>query len=118
MSDEDHRLSNPDTQMARAYRKVPARRRLMLSGSIIQNHLEELYSPHARAFPDRFRSKWRDWNDRFLDYVENGYGRVCVGPQEGRIEEMRQVMGRGWSTAARRTSWTCRPRRSTTCAST
>ncbi len=25
--------------------------------------------------------------------MENGYGRVCVGPQEGRIEEMRQLMG-------------------------
>jgi SNF2 family DNA or RNA helicase len=93
VTDEDHRLSNTDTQMVRAYRKVPARMRLMLSGSIVQNHLEELYSPHHRGFPERFKSKWRDWNDRFLDYVENGYGRVCVGPREQATEEMRQTMG-------------------------
>lgn len=41
MTDEDHRLSNTDTQMARAYRKLPAAKRLMLSGSIVQNQLEE-----------------------------------------------------------------------------
>ncbi len=93
MTDEDHRLSNTDTQMARAYRKLPAAKRPMLSGSIVQNQLEELYSPHARAFPTRFKSKWRDWNDRFLDYVENGFGRVCVGAQEDRIEEMRELLG-------------------------
>jgi hypothetical protein len=83
VTDEDHRLANLDTQMGRAYRKVPARMRLLLTGSIIQNHLEELYSPHARALPEQFTNKgklsaWRLWNNRFLDYVDNGFGRVCT----------------------------------------
>lgn len=93
VTDEDHRLANPGTQMYRGACKVPAAKRLMLSGSIIQNHLEELYSPHHRAFPDRYKSRWRDWNDRFLDYVESGYGRVLLGIKPGTEEAMRQELG-------------------------
>lgn len=93
VTDEDHRLSNPDTQMFRAARKVPHEKLLLLSGSIIQNELEELFSPHHRAFPDRYKSKWRDWNDRFLDYVENGFGKVCVGVKPNAVEPLRQELG-------------------------
>ncbi len=106
VTDEDHRLANLDTQMGRAYRKVPARMRLLLTGSIIQNHLEELYSPHARALPEHFTNKgklsaWRLWNDRFLDYVDNGYGRVCIGVQEDRLGELRELLG-AWTVYRRK----------------
>lgn len=93
VTDEDHRLSNTEAQMYKAARKVPRDMLLILSGSIIQNHLEELYSPHRRAFPDRYRSKWRDWNDRFLDYVENGWGKVCVGVKEDQVPALRNELG-------------------------
>src|SRR5581483_3330923 len=45
VADEAHRLKNPDAKMSRAAKKVPAAKRLALSGSIIENHLEELFSP-------------------------------------------------------------------------
>lgn len=93
VTDEDHRLSNNDAQMTKAIKKIPRDKLLLMSGSIIQNHLEELYSPHARAFPDRYRSKWRDWNDRFLDYVDSGYAKVCVGVQSQAVAPMRKELG-------------------------
>lgn len=93
VTDEDHRLSNNDAQMTRSIKKIPRDKLLLMSGSIIQNHLEELYSPHARAFPDRYTSKWRDWNDRFLDYVDSGYAKVCVGVQSRAVQPMRKELG-------------------------
>lgn len=93
VTDEDHRLANPGTQAFRAIKKVPRTMLLVLSGSIIQNHLEELFSPHSRAFPDKYKAKWRDWNDRYLDYAEGGYGKVLIGVKEDQVEAMRQELG-------------------------
>lgn len=94
IADEAHRIANPKTKMAKALKKVPARRKLALSGSIIQNHAEELFSPLQWLFPDRYKSRWRDWNDRFLDYVDSGYSRVCVGVKIEMLDEMRDELGR------------------------
>lgn len=93
VTDEDHRLNNLATQMAKAVKKVPHEMLLPLSGSIVQHHLEELYSPHHRAFPTRYKSKWRDWNDRFLDFAEGGYGKVCLGVRDDAIPTLQREMG-------------------------
>lgn len=93
VADEGHRFANPDALMTKAAKKIPATYRVMLSGSIIQNHLEELYGPLSILFPDRYKSKWRDWNDRYLDYVESGYARVCVGVKPDRIPQLRAELG-------------------------
>src|SRR5581483_8536591 len=71
----------------------PTQLKLALSGTIFANHLEELFSQIQWLFPDRYRSKWRDFNDRFLDYVENGYGKVCIGVKIEKLEELRQELG-------------------------
>ena len=42
--DEVHRLKNPDAQMTKALKKIGAVGRLGLSGSIFENHLEEMWS--------------------------------------------------------------------------
>jgi SNF2 family DNA or RNA helicase len=94
VADEAHRISNPKTKMARALKKIRAKRKLAMSGSIIQNHAEELFSPLQWLFPNHYRSKWRDWNDRFLDYVDSGYSRICVGVKIERLDEMRDELGR------------------------
>jgi SNF2 family DNA or RNA helicase len=94
-ADEAHRLSNTKAKMTKAIKKIPTKRKLALSGSIIQNHAEELFSVLQWLYPERYRSKWRDWNDRYLDYVENGYARICVGVKPERIDEMRQELGVG-----------------------
>lgn len=92
-ADEAHRLSNPKAQMTKAIKKVPAQHRLALSGSIIQNHLEELFSPLQWLFPKNYKSRWKDWNGRFLDYVENGWAKVCVGVKPHMIEHLRNELG-------------------------
>jgi SNF2 family DNA or RNA helicase len=93
VADEAHRIANQKTLMAKALKRIPAKRKLALSGSIIQNHAEELFSPLQWLFPDHYRSRWRDWNDRYLDYVESGYSKVCVGVKIEKLEEMRNELG-------------------------
>lgn len=92
-ADEGHRLANPKAQFTRTFKKVPSPYgTVIMSGSIVQNHLEELYSPLEAMFPKRYSSRWRDWNNRFLDYVE-GHGKVLVGIKEGVEQEMRDELG-------------------------
>lgn len=93
IADEAHRISNPKAKMTRALKKIPTTYKLALSGSIIQNHAEELFSPLQWLFPKSYSSKWRDWNDRFLDYVDSGYSRVCVGVRIEMLDAMRQELG-------------------------
>lgn len=93
-ADEAHRISNPKTKMARSLKKIPTKRKLALSGSIIQNAVEELFSPLQWLHPDRYRSKWRDFCDRFLDFVDSGYSRVCVGVKLEKLDELRDELGR------------------------
>jgi SNF2 family DNA or RNA helicase len=93
-ADEGHRLANSDTIQARAANKIPAKMRLVLSGSIFQNKIEELYGPLHFLFPTRYKSKWRDFNDRFLDFIENGYGKICVGVRSDRLDALRDELGR------------------------
>src|SRR5690242_6061867 len=59
------------------------------------NHAEELFSPLQWLFPDRYRAKWRDWNDRYLVYARGyeGKGKICVGLKPGREQAMREELG-------------------------
>lgn len=91
--DESHRFSNPDTQQHRALRHVPTEWKLSMTGSMIMNHPEEIYGRLNWMLPDSYSSKWRDWNDRFLDYVDSGHGRVLIGPKPDTIDELRRELG-------------------------
>lgn len=93
VADEVHRIKNPKAKMTRALKKIPTQMKLGLSGSIIQNHAEELFSPLQWLYPERYKSKWRDWNDRYLDYVEGGYSKVFVGILPDKLDELRQELG-------------------------
>lgn len=93
VADEVHRIKNPKAKMTRALKKIPTRMKLGLSGSIIQNHAEELFSPLQWLYPERYKSKWRDWNDRYLDYVEGGYSKVFVGILPDKLDELRAELG-------------------------
>lgn len=92
-ADEAHRLANPKSQMSKAIKRIPSQHRVALSGSIIQNHLEEMFSPLQWLFPKTYTSRWRDWNDRYLDYVESGWGKVCVGVKTHMVEALRNELG-------------------------
>lgn len=94
VADEAHRISNPDAQMTRQLKRIPSVHRLALSGSVIQNHAQELFSQLQWLFPDRYSSKWRDWNDRYLDFVDSGYAKVCVGVRIEKLADLRDELGR------------------------
>ncbi len=91
--DEVHRIKNLRAKMTKALKKIQAHYKLGLSGSIIENSVEELFSPLQWLFPEQYRSKWRDWNDRFLDYVEGGYAKIFVGILEDMLEPLRAELG-------------------------
>ncbi len=93
VADEAHRLANPSTLMNRGIRRIPTKYKLALSGSIIQNHPEEIFGVLTWLFPTQYSRKWADWNDRYLDYVKSGYGKVLIGPKPKRIEAMRKELG-------------------------
>ena len=93
VADEVHRIKNPKAKMSRAIKKVPTKMKLALSGSIIENHAEELFSVLQWLFPDRYRSRWRDWNDRYLDYTEGGFGKVFVGIKLDMLTELQEELG-------------------------
>lgn len=94
VADEGHRFANPDAKQSRAGKMIPARLRLVLSGSVFQNRWEEMFGPLRFLFPERYKAKHRDWNLRFLDYVSNGYGDICVGILPDRADAMRDELGR------------------------
>ncbi len=94
VADEGHRFANHQTLQARAAGRIPTNMRLVLSGSVFQNKWEEVYGPLHFLLPDRYKAKHRDWCNRFLDYVSNGYGDICVGILPDRVEAMRDELGR------------------------
>jgi superfamily II DNA or RNA helicase len=63
--DEAHMLKNPSAQVAHAARRLPALRRLALTGTPLENHLGELWSildlvaPGVLGNRARFRDAWR-----------------------------------------------------------
>lgn len=93
VTDEAHRLQNPNAKFVRALKRCKPKYRLALSGSIIQNRLEELFSVLNWLFPTRYKAKWRDWNDRYLDYLATDYGRVCLGVKENKVDDLRAELG-------------------------
>jgi SNF2 family DNA or RNA helicase len=90
--DEVHRLAHDTTQMHRGARRVPAKNRLALSGSVYQNNWEELFGPLRWGLPDHYNSQWDDWNFRHFDYVE-GYGKIWAGFLDGHEQLIRDELG-------------------------
>ena len=62
--DEAQAIKNPDSQTARAARRLSAGRRLALTGTPIENHLRELWSLFEFLMPGFFGSR-RRFDERF-----------------------------------------------------
>ena len=93
--DEAHRLKSSGRNGSlfhRAALKVPNRHRLALSGSVYENNWEEIYGVLRWLLPSHYATK-ADWTGRYLDYVDGGYGRICVGVLPGREQAMRDELG-------------------------
>lgn len=92
--DEAHRLANPKTQMFKAIKTVPRKASLALSGSVISNSLEDMFGQLQFLYPKVYKSRWRDWNDKYIDYVDSGWGRVAIGPKLESLDELTDELGR------------------------
>jgi SNF2 family DNA or RNA helicase len=94
ISDEAHLYKNRKAQFTRVARNIKTAGRLNLSGSVMSGRAEDLFVPWSMFQPKRYSSQWRDWNDRFLESVEDDYGvRQIVGPKIHRLAEFRAELG-------------------------
>ena len=91
--DEGHKLKNPDMDLRQQFEKVPARTRVIISGTPIQNNLRELWSlfefttpgllGDRGAFKDAFELDIVRGNDKHATRVRRGgvdgcfYGVCC-----------------------------------------
>lgn len=95
--DESHRLASggPGHKVPafyKALKKVKSKGRLALSGSVITNSPEDFFGALHWLFPDRYKSRWRDWNNRYLSYVESAFGRVLSGVKEDALDQMKREL--------------------------
>lgn len=101
--DEGHRLANmnpnaprKNSQMGKALmrlRKKHVRHAVNLTGSGIMNHAEDLFGQLHFLYPDRYKAKWADWNDRYLDFIDVGPRKVCIGFRPDRLDDLRRELG-------------------------
>lgn len=97
--DEAHRLAHGGNasqsgvpQFYRALQRITCEWRLALSGSVIVNDPQDMFGALHWLMPKRYSAKWRDWNDRFMQYVDDGWGKVCVGIKPGMEAELRREL--------------------------
>lgn len=95
--DEAHRLSNggPGRKAPtfyKALKKIKANYRYAMSGSVMINSPEDIFGALHWLFPNAYKSRWKDWNDRFLHYIQSSFGRVLVGVRPDKLEPMRNEL--------------------------
>lgn len=100
--DESHRLasynpnSSKNTQMGRALsylRRKHVAGAINLSGSGIMNRPDDLFGQLHFILPKIYKAKWRDWNDRYVDYVDDGVRKVPIGFKLDKLDELRRELG-------------------------
>jgi SNF2 family DNA or RNA helicase len=99
--DEGHRLAsyNPNsrknTQMGRGLSKLRkhVKHAVNLTGSSIMNHPEDLFGQLHYLYPTIYKAKWRDWNDRYIDYIDDGHRKVPIGFKHEELPTLRRELG-------------------------
>lgn len=100
--DESHRLANynpnslKNTQEGRALSGLRRRNvdvAVALSGSAIMNKPDDLFGQLHYLYPHIYRAKWKDWNDRFVDYVVDGNRKLPIGWRLDRLDDLRRELG-------------------------
>lgn len=87
--DEAHTLKSRAAKRTAAFRRLQSVGTLLLSGSVMSGAAESLFVPFQVMQPKRYRSQWRDWNDRFLEVVDGDFGQIVIGPKLHRLAEFR-----------------------------
>jgi superfamily II DNA or RNA helicase len=75
--DEAQAIKNPDSQVARAAFRLDARFRIALSGTPVENRLDELWSLMRFANPGLLGSR-EHFDDRFTRPIENGDAKTAA----------------------------------------
>jgi hypothetical protein len=99
--DEGHRLANynPNSKKNPQFGRGLSRMRrntdyaVNLTGSGVTNRPEDMFGQLHYILPKTYRAKWADWNDRFLDYVDDGYRRTCIGFKAETLDTLRRELG-------------------------
>lgn len=95
--DEAHRLAKggPGGRAPlfyKALKKIRADARLALSGSIVVNSPEDLFGALHWLAPTAYKSRWKDWNTRFIQYADGPWGKLMLGLRADKIDEMRHEL--------------------------
>lgn len=95
--DESHRLANGSASRKapafyKALMKIKPTYKLALSGSVVINSPEDMFGAAHWLFPTRYKSKWRDWNDRFFQYMETGFGKELIGVKPDMLEPLQHEL--------------------------
>ncbi|NUQ61493.1 MAG: DEAD/DEAH box helicase [Pirellulales bacterium] len=77
--DEGHNIKNPSAKRTKAIKAIPAQHKLALTGTPIQNRLEELWSLFDFAMPG-FLGTHRGFRDKYGRYDEVDWDAVQQGP--------------------------------------
>lgn len=94
VGDEAHILQSRTAKRTAAFRRLKSVGTLLLSGSVMSGAAERLFVPFQIMQPRKYRSQWRDWNDRYLESVDDGYDHaVIVGPKVHRLGDFKQALG-------------------------
>lgn len=99
--DEAHRLSTMkpnstrNTQLGRATMKMRAicTDAIVLTGTGIMNREDDLFGPLHCLYPDRYKSLWKDWNDRYVDFVSPYGHKVPIGWKPDMLPQLREELG-------------------------
>jgi SNF2 family DNA or RNA helicase len=90
--DEGHKLKNAATQVARALRTVPSDMRLLLTGTPVQNNLEELWALMDYVTWGGLLGSRRTFNREIADYVVAGRDRLATAADKRNAADAGQLL--------------------------
>ncbi len=91
--DEAHLFKTKGAKFTSSIRRLKKAGMLDLSGSVMSGDASKLFVPWQMFMPKRYRSQWRDWNDRFMEVVAGDYGQIVLGPELTKLDEFRAELG-------------------------
>jgi len=99
--DEGHRLANynPNSHKNPQFGAGLSRMRkqvdhaLNLTGSFLNNKAEGMFGQLHYMMPHRYKAKWADFNDEYIDYVEVDGRKVAIGFHVDKLPKLRHELG-------------------------
>ena len=93
MLDEGHLLKNPNTATAKAARKVRAKHKVILSGTPVQNRVQELWAAFDFLMPNFLGSErtfQREYGKVIGESLKEGEEQLLVGEAKVKLKQLHQ----------------------------